>query len=512
MMSMVSVAFTATVAAQDLEPGDRVEQPRFATLPDGYYYSYDPKCENTGKIDVSAAVYRLTNPCYIVKDGTLDSQTTASYAADNIDVSLGNEINEAHNETVDGDLMDDALAEAQEAYAKALANDSMKSKAQLKADNAATSYIARQMENDLVATNEEFMNRAAGMVVPDGASFSMDYNGTATVEKTLFPDSSASRNITFTGLVDTTDVMYSLFNVGGEDGDRIYSSPTGTDNVSYGNGFFPVTVEYDSSDYSSKDVGSKAMSEKFENTWKNYTATRSAVVDEIDTFSSSLNQSEFENLEPSDVIDRRQAASEWAEKYNSTGNIGYAALLAADNGYSIPGNATTKYMVNLSTTSSVDYTGTLFGAPGAWSATNNSIETGYQYDGSNQTAWVLTLDGTQKDLTEPYTVERIELKDGTMVNQTAMRAPTDGYFANTSSFRENLELYQHLMNESEQLPDDDGGVGVDLDLGDGTTTMVLMVLGGLAVLLIGGGAVALAMRDFVGSDHDDGNFNRRGGY
>lgn len=507
VLSVVAGPAVATVAAEaadgQYQPGDLLgaetaEDTYFGDSP--YYLEKDPKCTHDGSlVDVQHLVYKYTHKCHIVRDASVTDQTTANFVGDDIQTDTKAGINEAHNRT-DGDLMDDALAEAQEAYAKALANDFSKVEAQAAAADAATEYIGQQMVNDLVTQNENLVTRLAGIRESPGVNLSIDYAEEITANRTLFPNTNASTDVTFSLIKTSGDYHLSLLTAKDSYSNNALSAPGGRTTS------FPVSITYDQSEYSDKSISPDV--DKFVSTWESYENVRPAVVSEIQNFSDSLNQSEFENLEPSDIIDRRQAASEWAEKYNDTGSNGYAAALLAENGYTIPGNVSTTYMVNLTSTDSVDYTGTLFGAPGAWSSTNNTIQTGTVYDGANQTAWVLTLNGTQEDLTESYTVESIELKDGTQVNQTQMRAPSDGYFANVSAFRASLERYQTLMNQTQDL---EGGSGLGF-FGGGSSPMILLLLG-----IIGGGFLVMRLGGSGGSGgsgrvrgRSDANVDSRG--
>jgi len=500
MMSMVSVAVTGTVAAQSYEEGDYLNADGanqfYKDDPDGLYLDTRDECVGDGLFDFGTAVNVLTMPCNVVVDGTIEDQTTANYAAENIKTDADDAIQEAQSEA--NESLDDALREAQTAYAKSLSNETAtKADALAAADKAATAEIVRQMNNNLVQSNEKLVSRTASLSESPGVSTDLSnspFNRTIQANRTLFPDSEASLNITFTLLEMNDGSTISQF-THYDDADSVYDVNGGNDHTG------PLDVEFDSSDYSDKSISFRQS--QFSDTWQEYKNARAQAVNEIEGFTDSISQDQFENLSASDIVDRRQAAGRWAEKYNETGSLGYAAALLSEQGYSVPENLTTSYDVR---TDDGNLTGTIFTEPGSYS----NLSANETYNGTNTGAYIITEGGEQKSLDGSFTIDEIRDKDGNELNRTSFREPADNYFSNVSEYRENLQQYQRLMNQTESMPDgdDDGGLGVDFGDGDGTVVMVLMILGGLAVLLVGGGVLVASMR----SGGSSGSYNRRGGY
>jgi hypothetical protein len=490
--SVFAVASTGTVAAY--QAGDYLtkSEKQDADLADGLYTELRDQCDSDGPFDFAAVVFDATNPCYVVRDAVVETQTTGNYAADNIKTDAKADLNSASNYSEE--LLDDALDEAMKAYSKAVANGKDKSTAQLKADNAATEFVAMKMKNRLVGYNEKTLNRIQGLAEASGVtvkSYAYDsgqtqsvINGTTTFNRTLFPQSNASLNFTFTALKgEKFGRNHSLW-YGAGSNSRIYDIPNGELVAAYDSPSTAAQVTYSSDDYNSKQIA--VDQQKFMDTWRSYKNTRAEAVTEIENFGSSLSQSEYENLNASDVLDARQLAQNWGQKYNATNSSGYAAALAAQAGLSVSENLSTTYAVNYTATDHIDHTGVIFGAPSAWDATNGSIETGYVYNGSAQSAFVLPTGATSKvPLDQKYTVERIELRSGKIVNSTPMRDwSTGNAFVNLSQFRSNLDAYQELMNQTAELPDSRASGGGLLGSG---STLVGLVLGILVLFMLVGG-------------------------
>jgi hypothetical protein len=491
MMSLVAAPMIGTVAAQEAETtyDEYGDVPESVTDPDsGYYAEETAVCQNAeGLID--SYLTSVNNDCWIIKQ-LPDSQQLASYQADNLETSAVQDAQDIAND--EADIKERALGNAHRAFARSLANESNKAEARLAAEQAAVDTLVNEINNEIVQYNNEMINRAIGYdstegvsaysTRPGSSSTNINYNGTFTA--TLKPWDDLNRTINITGVarlsenadnpafvLTSSDISISQ--------DTLQSHPALVDaDIIYKRQMDTIEVSYDSSDYNSDSIDIKES--QVSATYNNLTALRGEIINEIDAFSSSLNQSQWDDLDADDILGPTDWR-EWGQKYNQTGSSGYAAALASQAGYATAANLSTTYAVNLTSTDSVDYTGVIFGAPSAWNSTDGEIRTNHVYDGANQTAFVLPSGQTEKvALDEDYRVGNIELMDGTSVNSTQMQDLATDEYLNSSSFGANVEAYQELLNQTEELEDDGGGLP-PLFGGDGPGAAT--IFGGVAVVI-----------------------------
>jgi len=354
------------------------------------------------EFEIFGNVYTLGSCDYEELD--FDFQSSAWYSADRLFERWNEDLAREQNQYEATRTFAYRLAESE--FAKEMADGSTKTEAQAHADAEVTKYLADTIENRFLQRNNDYVSTLANLHATDGVTVQFgtaNWNEIQYANYTVFPDSSESRtfNVSVGHVDDNSDALIFF---------DIYYNQGGSQN--------DVNVKFSSDDYST--VGSTSVpTTGFENEIANYEAIRDQVVDEIQTFSDNVNESDFDDLNASDITSPITQATEFGQQYNDTGSTGYACALAASLGESC--NVGTEYQ-NVSYNGE-NYTGTIYGDH---DDLNGSVDTNTTYNGSGKTVWLTTEDGEQVPLDGEFEVGQIELPDGNTTNCHRIRKPEEG--------------------------------------------------------------------------------------
>jgi uncharacterized membrane protein YgcG len=351
-------------------------------------------------------------------------------------------------------------------FAEAMANDSSKSEAQQAADQAVTEYLADTIEDEFVRRNNAYMSQVDALIAQNATSINAGYTGLSYRNWTIYSDTSEARtfNIStaYLGTSDQSWLPYQEITMSG-------------------------SIEFSFEDAEFDTIHMETYGPETQDLVDDYLNIRGEVVSEITNFSDSVNESQYENLSPDDVVSPVNQALEWGQSYNETGSSGYAAALASSLGYAVNGTGT-MYHVKMPASSSTWYNGTVYADEGT--IPGGTIETGTVYNGSDTTAYVATKSGST-ELNDDWKVVSIESRTGETLNQTKLSTWSRDEL-NASDPLETLNEWKRLN----QNVSDDGGDGLFGGLLGGDGFLPFIPGGNLVhVLIVAGGAFLLSRRD-----------------
>jgi len=452
---LLIVASAGTVAAADYEEGQYLDSDGanqfYQDNPEGLYLDTRDECVPSGLFDFGAALNSVTIKCKIVRDATITDQSTANFLNDQVSTRLDNGVTELNN--LEDETEQTAYGIAQTEYAKAVANGTSKIDAKSQAQDAVEEYIVKRVHNQIVSEMNSRMVEIKGVGEAPGTTLRTYPAETKishrTVNATIAPNwGNNSKKVKLEVFKD----------------DSYYQNPVESRAIlnidvpsSEETEFVGYEVVYSDNGLSNEQIS--LPNGAWNSALANMTQLRNDLIGEISTFSSNLDQSQYEDLNASDILGPTERATRWGQEYNDTGSSGFAAALMAQAGYSTAGNISTKYAINYTDTDTIDYTGVIYGTASAWDATNGSVETNYVYDGANQTAFLVPDSRDEEvQLNQDYEVESITLQSGKTVNSTDMISRQTTEYLNASAFGDNLRGYQELLNQTEQIEDDDCGI------------------------------------------------------
>jgi hypothetical protein len=486
MMSMVSVAFTGTVAAQD----DQI------TNDDLYHYECDSWLDTLDDLLGGDSCYNQAD-VYQVEDSsdswsTIDSwQNSLPEKDENVELAI-NEFNTT--------LKEEGIA----VYQNAILNGSNEIEARDKAHEAVYTFADKYAKNMLSWNNRHvgdihnaLTSDRAGLRDSTSSTVCNDCNvSLGTHNVTLPSNEKMEARYVYTPLDSTNYRTYSPLRVAPTDESKYTMS---------------IYVRHlgvvDSDTMGEISLRSKVSEDAIlEDEWNDLASATDNAIDAVNTFNANTNVSAIENGET--VLPPSKMA-----EYSANGHSGYTASLLATSGQNFSLETSTTVTHTSLDGSAANYSGVLGLSPTLKeSSETDSLSVGDSFNVTEigGTAYFVDESGTQHSWTDG-TVEIIETK-GLSENESLSFSSYE--YQNVDNTTKTLERLRELASAQENAStihpggdEDGGGIGVP-DLGDGTVTMVLMVLGGLAVLLIGGGLFIVAMRSGSGSD----NYNRRGGY
>ena len=378
-------------------------------------------------------------------DKSPDGQTEASYMVKNLEDRIETDYSTLNSSYEETRTMAYRVAETE--FAESMANGSSKIEAQTHADKEVKEYLRDTIEDEFVRRQNAYVSTFTAISTTDGVN--IQFGG--FVENSIV--SSVNDTVTYLG---------KTYNIS-------------KNKISGGNEYYWLgraeggwTAKFDSGSISDKNIDAKQS--EFDALASKYASIHGEVSNEISNFSESVSESQYENLSADEIVSPVNQALEWGQSYEDTGSSGYANALAGSLGYNTSDLGTT---YTLDTPNNGTINGTLYGDFENVGVNDTLSGDGVQY--------VATDDGQNYQLSGGEEVERIELKNGTAVNETEFSAWSRDEL-NASAPLETLNEWQSLKQNLS-----DGGLfggGLFGSSGPLGVSWIVWIIGGFGVLLI----------------------------
>jgi hypothetical protein len=211
--------------------------------------------------------------------------------------------------------------------------------------------------------------------------------------------------------------------------------------------------------------------------------TSLAVESDLQTFTSGVYADVNSQNSSVDDISEYQSpcavGQQFAADYNATGAPIYGVASLAASGVAVPDLGETGTMT-IRTGPNTTYTGWLASQSnppgGQW-------ESGRIYDGATMDGlqWIVTTNGTQKDLEQDFTVESIRDRDGNAVSSVNVTKPQYAV-SNVSEYNKRQKLVRVVINDTESRSPQGPGDGQDPSGGSWKVVLGVFALGILVAL------------------------------
>jgi hypothetical protein len=394
-------------------------------------------------------------------ESSADSELSAAFSADSARETLIR-VNKRMNVTNDR-VETVAYTEAEAAFAQTLANNESIAKAQENAVTAVRDYIADAQENEIIVRNNEYVESWDRIMTQSGVS---GYPSSGSVGDSDYAGTS-SRQVQ---LVDGSEVQLDevdFVNTGvvGSTGQLSFLSPNDG-----------IKLDFDDSGLDSRILVKKSTLDGMQERFNELENIEDQVTDDIGAFSSNVSESQFSDLDPSDVVSPVTAATQFDTAFESTENPEFAAALMENLGFDTSGLGTS-VTVEINGT---NRTGVIFADPGQFA--NDTINVSESFsDSDNIAAWLNTGNRTFDLSDVNWTVTEISTEDGTMsriILDDAAEADLDPQNPSERAER-NQELLERLGLSSSIGGGLFGGEGGPLGI-----PWLVWILGGGAILLL----------------------------
>jgi len=370
----------------------------------------------------------------------------------------------------------EAYSRAETAFARSAAQNNSLAEAQADAVDEVDEYIANVQRNEYVARNNHLVEQVKILSEDENAYNWLNERTKASgTINAVDEGSKVSVQSSDISLVngDTAQVTNLKFDGGG----RInLIGPNYEKGISGGFG----DIDSDGSDEEA-EAWSANQSSTFQAEFQETKDLHTAVINEIDNFSSAVSEDQFDDLDPADIPSPGTLASRWSSEFEETGSTEYGAALAGELGFETAAdNLGANYEIDLGLDGNTT-NGTIYVDP---ETDLGNVSTGDRINASESgtTVFLIPQDGGDaQEVTRDFALEGIQDAQGENITTVEFRDVSDPSLNSTDP----LQRIRELNNLEDQAPVS-SGIGGGLFGGGGPLGVpwVVWILGVFGLILV----------------------------